>query len=146
MGIVRTLPELESWLDDHADDWAPLHDREYKAVVGRWSGLFGPLIEAGSSAGDSRATAALKSRLPCDVFLFSGLRVERLLNTGGRGAAAYEAVGLCDLDTELANILELVAVSVDFSWCCVFSHEAGSWVWERLYEREQVDTPGLSTR
>ena len=144
MGIVRTLPELESWLDDHTTSWVPLHDREYKALVGQWSDLFGPLIEARSPAsGGSRATAALKSRLPCDVFLFSGLRVEQLMNTGGSGATAYQAVGLGDLDTDLANRLELVAVSVDFSWCCVFTHEAGSWVWEQLYEREQADTPGL---
>ncbi len=144
MGIVRTLPELESWLDDHAAAWVPLPDREYKALVGRWSGLFGPLIDPRRPAAvGSRALSSLKSRLPCDIFLFSGLRIERLSNAGGRGAAAYQAVGLGDLDTELANSLELVAVSVDLSWCCVFSHEAGSWVSEQLYGREQSDTPGL---
>ena len=47
------------------------------------------------------------------------------------------------LSSELANRLELIAVSVDFTWCCVFSHEAGSWVWEQLFERESGDNRRL---
>jgi hypothetical protein len=144
LGIVRTLPGLDAWLDDHAEAWAPLPDRDYKALVGRWSSLFRPLIGADLAVfRGSRALSSLESRLPGDVFLFSGVQVLGLLNTGGLGAAAYRAVGLRALNSELANRLELIAVSVDFSWCCVFSHEAGSWVWEQMYERESGDNPGL---
>jgi hypothetical protein len=144
LGIVRTLPRLEAWLDDHADSWAPLADRDYKTLVRRWSSLFGPLIDADLAVfKGSRAISSLESRLPGDVILFSGVRVPGLSNNGGLGAAAYRAVGLRALSSELANQLALIALSVDFSWCCVFSHEAGSWVWEQMYQREPSDNPGL---
>ena len=61
------------------------------------------------------------------------------MNAGGLGASAYRAVGLRGLSRELANQLELVATSVDFCWCCVFSHEAGSFVCEQMYQRESGD-------
>lgn len=144
LGIVRILPRLEAWLDDYADSWAPLADRDYKTLVRRWSSLFGSLIDADAAAfRGSRAISSLESRLPGEVFLFSGVQVPGLSNTGGLGAAAYRAVGLRALSSDLANSLELIAVAVDFSWCCVFSHEAGSWVWEQMYEREACDNPGL---
>jgi hypothetical protein len=85
----------------------------------------------------------MESRLPGEVFLFSGVRVLGLSNLGGLGAAAYRAVGLRSLSSELANQLDLIALSGDFSWCCVFSHEAGSHVWEQMYQRETSDNPGL---
>jgi hypothetical protein len=50
LGIVRILPRLEAWLDDYADSWAPLADRDYKTLVRRWSSLFGPLMSPPSRA------------------------------------------------------------------------------------------------
>jgi hypothetical protein len=137
LGIVRTLPGLEAWLDKYADSWAPLPDRDYKTLIKHWSSLFGSLIDADLAVfTGNRAILSLESRLPGDVFLFSGVEVPQLMNTGGRGAAAYRALGLRALSRELANQLELVATSADSSWCCVFSHEAGSFVWEQMYQRE----------
>jgi len=61
----------------------------------------------------------------------------------------YQAVGLRSLRRELANRLELVAVASDLSWSCVFSHEAGAWVWECFYEQtpeaEPVAAPDPAT-
>ena len=136
LGFVRNLPQLETWLDGRATSWLTLPDREYTALVGRWSSLFGPLIEVGlAAAGGSAATWLLRSRLPCDVFLFSGLPVPRVSNTGGLGAAGYRALGLTSLDTDLANGLELIVVALDFRWCRLYTHEADSWATEELYER-----------
>ncbi len=144
LGIVRTLPGLEAWLDGHADSWAPLPDRDYKTLVRRWSSLFGPLIDADLAVFKGvRAILSLESRLPGDVFLFSGVEVPQLMNTGGLGASAYRALGLRALSSELANQLELIALSGNSSWCCVFSHEARSWVWEQMYQRESSEHPGL---
>jgi hypothetical protein len=136
MGIVRVLPDVEDWLAAEADSWSPISDRDYVALVRRWRISFLPLIASGTpSFQGNRAMQVLAERLPADVWLFSGVRVPKLANTGGRGAAGYQAVGLRSLRRELANRLELVAVASELSWSCVFSHEAGAWVWECLYER-----------
>jgi hypothetical protein len=136
MGIVRALPELEAWLDADASSWSTLSDREYKALVRRWSECFSQLIAADTSCLQGhRAIQALEARLPADVVLLSGIQVPQLANMGGRGAAAYTATGLCSLRRDLANRMELVLASDDLAWSCVFSHEAGAFVWEHLYER-----------
>ena len=135
MGRVRSMPELEAWLDDHADSWLLIPDREYTTLVHQWSALFQPLIEADNVAHKGhRAMMVLESRLPRDLVLFSGVRIPRLANLGGHGRAAYRAIGLQLLERDRANRLELIAVALDFTWCCVFSHEAGAFVWEQLYE------------
>jgi hypothetical protein len=137
LGIVRRLPKLETWLNDHATSWHSLSDRDYKTLVKLWTTDFGHLIEAGVFVHQgSRAVEFLASRLPGDVILFSGVLIPRLANRGGLVASAYRAVELRALDRELANDLELVAASVDMTWCCVFSHEAGSFVSEQVYERD----------
>ena len=136
MAIVRVLPDAEDWLDADAESWSALPDREYVALVRRWRDGFLPLIAAGApSSQGNRAMQAIADRLPADVWLFSGVRVPELENTGGRAAAGYRAAGLRGMRRELANRLELVAVAADLSWSCVFSHEAGAWVWECLYEQ-----------
>jgi hypothetical protein len=135
MGKLWNAPELEAWLADHADSWFLLAEHEYTAVVDRWRALFWPLIEAGNVTHKGhRAMLVLQSRLPCDVLLFNGVRIPRVMNLGGRGRAAYRSVGLRALDRELANQLELVVAPVDLSWCCVFTHESGGYGWEQLYE------------
>jgi hypothetical protein len=76
-----------------------------------------------------------QARLPCDAVLFNGVRVPRLANQGGgKRPSAYRAFRLRSIDRKLANRLELIAAPVDLSWCCVFSHEAGSFVWEQLFD------------
>jgi hypothetical protein len=135
MGIVRALPDLEGWLDADADSWASLADQEYKTLVRHWSERFSPLIAAGASClQGSRAMLSLENRLPADVYVLSGMRVPQLANMGGRGPAAYQAIGLRSIPRVSANRMELIVVSVDFTWSCVFSHEAGAFVWEQLYE------------
>src|SRR6516162_9057902 len=123
MAIVRVLPDAEDWLDADAESWSALPDREYVALVRRWRDGFLPLIAAGApSSQGNRAMQAIADRLPADVWLFSGVRVPELENTGGRAAAGYRAAGLRGMRRELANRLELVAVAADLSWSCVFSH------------------------
>ncbi len=136
MGIVRAMPDLQAWLDANADSWSSLADREYKALVRRWSDVFSPLVAAGDARlHGRRAMTSLEERLPASVFVVSGLRVPRFANTGGYGAAAYEAE-LRHAPRDSANHMELVLISIDFSWSCIFSHEAGTLVWEQLYECE----------
>jgi hypothetical protein len=146
MGIVRVLPGVEDWLDAEAESWSPISDREYVAIVRRWRDSFLSRIAANTpSSQGNRAMQAIAERLPTDVWLFSGVEVPELANAGGLGAAGYHAVGLRNLRRELANQMELVVVAGDLSWSCVFSHEAGEWVWECLYERTQEAEPGAAT-
>ncbi len=135
MGIVRVLPDLEEWLDADADSWSALPDREYKALVRRWSETFLPLIAANAHRSQGyHAMLSLETRLPADVFLFSGFGIPQLDNTGGRGPAGYHANGLRNIRRDMANRMELIVASDDLAWSCVFSHEAGAHVWECLYE------------
>ena len=138
MGIVRALADIEAWLDVDASHWTSLSDREYKALVCRWSQFFSPLIAADRYQCQGRqAILSLESRLPSDVFLFNGLQVPQLANLGGRGApAAYQANGLQRLRRGLANSKEFIIVADDFAWSCVFTHEAGGCASERMYDRD----------
>ncbi|MCE9557232.1 MAG: hypothetical protein K8T91_28115 [Planctomycetes bacterium] len=135
MGIVRVLPCVEDWLNAEAESWSPLPDRDYVELVRRWREGFLPLIAAGTASfTGNRAMQVIAERLPADVWLFSGVQVPKLANTGGLGAAGYHATGLRNMRRELANQLELIAAVSNLSWSCVFSHEAGAFVWECLYE------------
>jgi hypothetical protein len=135
MGLVRGIESLEDWLDGHAACWLRLSDREYVVLVRQWTSSFVPLIEADApSRRGHRAFEEFQTRLPCEVVLFSGVKVPRLANEGGHGPSVYHVFGLQSLDRVLANKLELVVAPVDFAWCFVFSHEAGFLVWETLFE------------
>ena len=138
VGIARALLSLEDWLDGQASSWQQLSDPEYTALLRCWSSLFNPLIEAGtSSRRGNRAFEELRARLPCDAVLFSGVRIPRLANMGGRGPSAYRAMELRSVDRILVNDLELIVAPVDLAWCCVFSHEAGSLAWEELFDLDK---------
>ncbi len=140
MGIVRAIPDLEAWLDNDADMWSPLSDPEYKALVRRWSEGFGSLVATGARRlQGSRAMLSLQTRLPADVYVLSGLSIPQLANLGGLGPAAFRASGLRSVPRDLANRLELIIASQTFAWSCVFSHEAGAFVWEQLYEAAGPD-------
>ena len=137
MGFVRRSLRLEGWLDDHSESWSLLSDREYKALVKSWSTLFIPLIESGKRSFEGYfAIEAFGKHIPADVYLFSGIRIPQLLNNG-LVAFAYRTDQLCELDRDLANCLDLVVVNSNMAWSCVYSHEAGSWVWEQFYDRVQ---------
>lgn len=95
MGIVRGLPDVEDWLDAEAESWSPVSDRDYAALVRRWRESFLPLIAAGvPSSQGNRAMQAIAERLPADVWVFSGVQVPELQNTGGLGATGYDVAGL----------------------------------------------------
>jgi hypothetical protein len=137
MGIVRAMPDLERWLDGDADSWSALSDPEYKALVRRWSDAFGALVAARAKClKGGWAMASLRARLPADVYVLSGLPVRQVMNTGGAGPAAFLARGLRNVPPDLANQRELIVASEDFAWSCIFTHEAGMWGWEQLYEAD----------
>jgi hypothetical protein len=142
MGITRALPDVEEWLEAEASSWSAISDRDYAALVRRCRDTFLPSVmaETPSLHGD-RAMQAIAERLPADIWVFSGIRIPEMANMGGQGAAGYEVAGLRNLPRELANHLELVVVAENFSWSCVFSHEAGSCVWECLFEQRPDAQP-----
>lgn len=110
-------------------------DQEYVAIARSWREHYLTLIQGAkySQLGE-RAIQAVAESLPCDVYVFSGLLLPELANTGGLGAGGYDVVGLKNIHRNLFNRLELIAVSRDLSWSCVFSHEAGAFVAGSLYE------------
>lgn len=145
MGLVRVLPDVEDWLDADAESWSALPDRTYVVLVRRWRDGFLPLIAADApSFQGNRAMQVIAERLPADVWVFCGVKVPKLANTGGKGAAGYQVIGLRRVKRNLANQRELVVAAADLSWSCVFSHEAGAVVWECLYERSPESEPVYS--
>src|SRR5438067_2078624 len=112
MGIMRALPDVEDWLDAEAESWSPIPDRDYVALVRRWRQDFLPRIAAAPRRfqGDG-AMQAIAERLPGDVWLFSGVQVPELANTGGPGATGYHAVGLRNVRRDLANGWELIVAA-----------------------------------
>lgn len=139
MGVARTMPDLELWLDVHATAWSILVDREYKDLVRRWTTVFSPLVASGAQClQGSRAILSLEARLPAQVYLLSGIEVPQLANMGGQGPTAYRVNGLRGMSRDLANRLELILVAADFAWSWVFSHEAGAFEWEQMYEASDI--------
>ncbi|WP_165220009.1 hypothetical protein [Aquisphaera insulae] len=140
MGILRSIPDVEAWLDADANEWTSLDDREYKAVVRRWSDVFLPRLEAGSQLlWGEKAILDVESRLPAAVVILSGTRIRSLANLGGCGAAVYRAAGLRQIDRDLANARELILTSEDLTWCCVFTHEAGAFSSECLIKNVNLN-------
>jgi hypothetical protein len=143
MGIVRALPDVEEWLDSEANSWSPLSDRAYVALVQQWRDTFLTSVMAETpSLHGVRAMQAIAERLTADIWVLSGIRIPQLANMGGQGPAGYDVAGLRSVPREMANHLELVVAARDLSWSCVFSHEAGSSVWECLFERRPQAQPG----
>jgi hypothetical protein len=135
MGILRAIPEIEAWLDTDATSWSVVSEPEYKALVRRWSKTFAPFVATDAKCiNGGRAMVLLQARLPANVIVMSGVPVPKLCNTGGQGPAAFRAQGLLRVDRDWANRMELILASDDFSWALVFSHEAGAFVWEHLYD------------
>lgn len=135
MGIARSLPELEESVAGWSSACDLLTAEDYKEVVARWKAAFKSLIETRSRRlSGSRALDSIESRLPQTVFLFSGVSIPEVANLGGRGPVGYRAIDLTRLDFGLARELELVLVSEDFSWSCLFSHETGSMFHEEFCE------------
>jgi len=134
LGIVRSLPEVESWLFNASESWRSLSDSQYRVLVGDWNAKFRRLIEHDEpTRTGNRALDAIAEHLPADVVLFSGIRVAEVANLGGSCACGYHAVRLRSLDHALLRRNELIACAPDLSWTCLFSHETGSMFHEQLY-------------
>ena len=137
MGQVKRLPELESWLTEHSVTWTLVTDVEYESLIRAWISTFRPIIESrGRYLSGRRAMKALESRLPCNVAIFSGLRIRVARNAGGRGLSGYNVESLSAIDISLARQLELIVVADNLAWGCSLSHEEG---YEKFYEEESTD-------
>jgi hypothetical protein len=134
MGFLRTIPAIKNWLDESAESWTSLSDPEYAALVRRWRDAFLERTHNSStSLQGAKAMAFLDARLPADLLVISGLRIDSLCNAGGCGPAGYQARGVRSVPRDFANEMELIIVSADFSWSCVYSHEADAFFRETLY-------------
>jgi len=132
---TRQLPNVEAWLDESGDGWSFLSDAEYKEQATRLRSVFQPLVEDERSwRCGHRAVAWLPDQLPAPLLLLSGIPVPRLAGEGGGGPASY-LVSLQTLDLDVVRAAELIVISQDYRWCCVFTHESGSLVHEELFAR-----------
>jgi hypothetical protein len=79
MGFLRTIPEIDAWLDSDATSWSAVSEAEYKGLVRRWSETFAPLVAADAKCTKGgRAMVSLQARLPTNVIVVSGLPVPEL--------------------------------------------------------------------
>ena len=137
MGLVQRLPELEDWLSKHAVTWTLLTDAEYKLLIRAWAATFRPIIESpGRYLSGGRALRTLQSKFPCNVAMFSGLRIRSAENTGGRGPSGYNVENLSSINIPLGRELEIIVVADNLTWGCSLSREEG---YERFYEEESTD-------
>jgi len=138
VGVVKRLPEVESWLSVDAASWEPLSDPAYRSLVRGWKLTYIPLIEARRSlAKGPQALDIVAKRLSGGVVLFSGVHVPEVGNLGGSCAAGYHALGLTRLNVALVRRSELLVAASDLTWSCLFSHETGSMFYEELYEASE---------
>jgi hypothetical protein len=123
MPIVTPSLALEKWLTNAADTWEPIADPAYRELLVKWQAAFGADLGRGAGIQGPGALQEFEALLPAAVVLFNGVTVARAATSAARHPHAYRAARLRRLDRALANELDLVLVSKDFSFCCICTHE-----------------------
>lgn len=136
MSITRPQPEFEAWLNEQAADWQILDDLSYKRLVNEFRELYQHTPNPSRVRKGDKAVAELTSRLNEGAYVFGGFSIPEMANTGSSGPCAYKIIRLSGLPRDILNRLELIVLSINKSWCCLFSHECGTLVHEEFRELE----------
>lgn len=132
MSFVRSCLDVENWLSEASAHWQIISDREYRELISNWKKSFWQCIETKQQHQHGlKAQTKLKSILPVNAYIFSGLKVEAAANMGGNYPSGYLVQGLSSIDWSLCKLHELIVTDVEFGHTLICSHEDG---YEQFYE------------
>lgn len=103
MGFLALVPAVEKWLDEAAEEWSQLSDREYGDFWRRWRNAFENRLSTGKpTARDIDAMARIERELPFEAVVFSAPGYDFLpSSTPDRAPVfAYRASRLTRIDRE----------------------------------------------
>lgn len=124
---MRRDVKIENWLSESSRDWKLLSDNEYRQLISDWRNAFSNIIETMKRKPyGNKAQVLFQQKLPLDVYLFSGVRVNAVANMGGRGfPLGYCVTDLKQVDWNLCLPNELIITDIDFCNTMIGSHENG---------------------
>ena len=129
MGFLSRVPAVEEWLDEAAEEWSQLSDREYGDFWRRWREAFESRLSKGkSTARDVEAMARIERDLPFEAVVFSAPGYDFLPSSTPDGAPlfAYRASRLTRIDRERCNSWDCILADRDLRFTCLYTHEIGS--------------------
>lgn len=135
--MSESVGELQGWLDDQGLAWRELRKPEFLKFFARWREAFEPLFATGRPAAtDADAARVLRERLPADAMLFWIRGYRYTPSDSAHPFYALEVEDLSLVDQDLFNRHETVVTDLDLSFCCMFTHEAGSLAEIQFWQRE----------
>lgn len=135
--MSESVGEVQSWLDGQGVAWRELRKPEFLKFFARWREAFEPLFEKGRPAAiGADAVRAFRERLPVDAMLFWIRGYRYTPADSAHPFYALEVEDLSQVDQALFNRHETVIADLDLSFCCMFTHEAGSLAEIQFWRRE----------
>ena len=129
------MPRIEAWLDDAAENWHMLSDRNYRAHSAAWRAAFDPILKVHPRLAVT-PLAAMESHLPFTGFVFT-IQAHPDLPTSPQGGSnapvfGYRAEAIRSLDRDLLNACDAIICDIDVAFSCIYTHEAGAF-WDPVY-------------
>jgi hypothetical protein len=135
VGFLRRVLRLEEWLNDAAQSWRMLSDREYRAHVAAWRAAFDHHLRHTRKA-TVTPLLAVEQQLPFSGIVFTIVAHPGIPTSPQAGSNApvyaYEATELRHLDRDVLASCDAIVSDNKLRFACIYTHEAGS-LWEPMY-------------
>lgn len=136
-----SVEELQDWLDEHGMVWRSLRKPELLKFFVKWRTAFEPLFRSRKpDAFDAEAVRRAREHLPADAMLFWIRGYPFTPSDSAHSAYALEVEDLTAVDVEVFNRHETIVAALDLSFCCMFTHEAGSLSYIQYWRRSPTET------
>ena len=129
MGFLSRAPAIEEWLDEAAEEWSQLSDREYGEFWRRWRDAFERELSAGRpTAKDVEAMSRIEQALPFEAVVLSAPGYAFLPSSTPDRAPlfAYRASPLTRIERDLCNSHDCIVADHGLRFTCLYTHEIGS--------------------
>jgi hypothetical protein len=128
VSFLSRSPDIEEWLDEAAEEWSGLTDREYRDFWRRWRETFeGRLATGRHRVKNIEAMAAIERRLPFEGVIFSAPGYEHQLSPASLTAPVYAyRARLTRLDCEALNANDAIVAESGLAFTCLYTHEISS--------------------
>lgn len=122
-----SVEPLQDWLDERGLAWRSLRKPEILKFFAKWREAFEPHFQSRRpDAVDVEAVHRTREHLPADVMLFWLRGYEFTPSDSAHPSYALEVEDLSEIDPALFNRHETIVANLDLTFCCMFTHEAGS--------------------
>lgn len=122
-----SVGDLQDWLDEKGVYWRSLRKPEFLKFFATWREAFEPLFQSRRpTAADVEAIQRIREHLPADAILFWMRGYEFTPSDSAHPFYALEVEELPEIDPDLFNRHETIVADMSLTFCCMFTHEAGT--------------------